>query len=249
MKRMSAWVLGLFLLLCTWQPVRADAPVTVRWLGHACFMITAANGTRILLDPYGGEVGYPVVLQRADVVTVSHEHFDHNNTAMASGKPLLLHGLAAGAKQWAPVRQTYKGVEIRNVGVYHDTSQGQQRGLNTIFTLRVNGIHFAHAGDLGHLLTPEQIAAVGPVDVLMVPVGGHFTIDGPQAARLVEQLHPRLVIPMHYKTKATASNLPISDEQPFLKAVKVPIKPGGKLLSLAPGQLPKSTTVVTMDYP
>jgi L-ascorbate metabolism protein UlaG (beta-lactamase superfamily) len=193
------------------SPARA-APAsvvgTLSWLGQSCFVLETAGGTRVVMDPLPRGIGYPLPAGlKADVVTISHEHVDHNNLALLSNKPRVLRGLTADRKGWTKIDERVKDVAIRSVGVYHDEKRGAERGLNTVFLFEVGGMRIAHLGDLGHLLTDEQLSAVGAVDVLLIPVGGATTIDAPQANRVIDQLHPRLMaIPMHYKT----------DLEPFL---------------------------------
>lgn len=187
----------------------AAAPVVGRltWFGQSCFLLETAAGTRVLIDPIPKNLGYPLPAGlRADLVTVSHEHADHDNLAMVTGKPHVIHGLTADKKGWAHVDERFRDVSIRSVGVYHDDRRGAQRGLDTVFIFEVGGLRIAHLGDLGHTLDDDQLEAIGSVDVLLVPVGGSSTVDAYQATRVVDQLHPRLmVVPMHYKTDASAS--------------------------------------------
>ncbi len=182
----------------------AGAPVIgkLTWLGQSAYVLETATGTRIVMDPIPKGLGYelPPGL-KADVITVSHEHPDHNNVALVVNKARVLRGLTADKKGWTRIDEKVKDVAIRSVGVYHDDKRGAERGLNTVFVFEVDGLRIAHLGDLGHLLTDEQLSAIGSVDVLLVPVGGVYTIDAYQATRVVDQLHPRLVvIPMHYRT-------------------------------------------------
>lgn len=164
----------------------------IKYLTHACFLITAADGTRLITDPYAtsehfnpGEVN-----EAADIVTISHEHSDHNNAAAVGGRPVVVRKSAM-----------VKGIEITAVPGYHDDVGGSRRGANTMFSFVVEGIRVSHLGDVGHLLTDKQIAALGRVDVLLVPVGGFFTIDAAAATEVCHQLNPRVIIPMHFKTE------------------------------------------------
>jgi L-ascorbate metabolism protein UlaG (beta-lactamase superfamily) len=193
------------------QPGRAGASppakVTLTWYGQACFLIETATGTRIVVDPLSKGLGYdlPVGL-RADAVTISHEHGDHNNVALVGGRPKILRGLTADKKGWTKIDDKVKDVAIRSVGVYHDDKRGAERGLNAVFIFETAGLRIAHLGDLGHTLDDQQLSAIGSVDVVLVPVGGHFTIDAQQASRVIDQLRPRLVvIPMHYRTAASTT--------------------------------------------
>jgi L-ascorbate metabolism protein UlaG (beta-lactamase superfamily) len=182
----------------------AGAPVIgkLTWLGQSCFVLETAAGTRIVMDPIPKGIGYdlPVGL-KADAITISHEHADHNNVSLVANKARVIRGLTADKKGWTKIDEKVKDVSIRSVGVYHDEQRGAERGLNTVFIFEVGGLRIAHLGDLGHLLTDDELSAIGSVDVVLVPVGGVYTLDAYQATRVVDQLRPRLVvIPMHYRT-------------------------------------------------
>jgi len=151
---------------------------------------------RIITDPYepggyNGAIGYGPIPDEADVVTVSHEHGDHNYVAGVGGNPLVIKG---------PGSHQAKGLIFTGVATHHDDSQGSERGANTVFIFEVDGLRICHLGDLGHVLTPEQVAQIGAVDVLLLPVGGRATVDANAATQVMEQLSPRVTIPMHYKT-------------------------------------------------
>jgi L-ascorbate metabolism protein UlaG (beta-lactamase superfamily) len=138
-----------------------------------------------------------------DIVTVSHEHFDHNQVDVVSGKPTILRGLTSSGSDFADIDQKIKDVRVYTVSSYHDKSQGSQRGKNAIFVFEFDGIKVAHLGDLGDSLTPASIQKIGPVDVVMIPVGGTYTIFGKEADHVVSQLNPKLIVfPMHFKTDA-----------------------------------------------
>jgi len=209
-RRGHGWALAATLLLvavAATLALRARAaggPVVgkLTWLGQSCFVLETAAGTRIVMDPIPKGIGYelPAGL-KADAVTISHEHADHNNVGLLVNKPRVIRGLTADKKGWTRVDEKVKEVGVRSVGVYHDDKRGAERGLNTVFVFDVGGLRIAHLGDLGHVLSDDQLEAIGSVDVVLVPVGGVFTIDAYQATRVVDQLHPRLVvIPMHYRT-------------------------------------------------
>lgn len=182
----------------------AAGAIELTWWGQAMFVLQSPDGTRVLLDPYG-DIGYrlPEPDELAvDVVTVSHEHFDHNNIALAGDTVTVLRGLTADG--YAEVDEAVEDVAIRAVPSFHDDSDGADRGRNAIFVFDAGGMTIVHLGDLGHTLSDEQIALVGEVDVVLVPTGGFFTIDAAAATEVVAQLGPRLVIPMHYATPANA---------------------------------------------
>jgi L-ascorbate metabolism protein UlaG (beta-lactamase superfamily) len=180
----------------------------VKWLGHSCFLITSEEGTRLITDPYtvGAGISYSAIKESADVVTVSHEHGDHNNVSAVKGSPQVIKG--SGAK-------TAAGIEFNGIATYHDESRGREKGANTVFCFTVDGVRLCHLGDLGHLLSKEQAAAVGAVDILFIPVGGFFTIDAATASQVCQQLKPKVIIPMHFKTPKCA--YPISTVDSFLK--------------------------------
>jgi L-ascorbate metabolism protein UlaG (beta-lactamase superfamily) len=164
-----------------------------KWLGHACFLITSEGGLRVITDPYavGGGINYSPIEETADVVVVSHDHSDHNNVAAVQGKPEVIKG---------PGTRTAKGIQFRGIAASHDTSHGTQRGPNTIFCFTIDGLRLCHLGDLGHVLSQAQVAEIGAVDILFAPVGGFFTIDATTASHVCDQLKPKVVIPMHFKT-------------------------------------------------
>jgi L-ascorbate metabolism protein UlaG (beta-lactamase superfamily) len=142
-----------------------------------------------------------------DIVTVSHEHSDHNTVSAVGGKPQVLRGDG----EW-----TIKDLKIRSTGTFHDDSGGAQRGTNTVFVFETAGLRICHLGDLGHVLTAEQKTRLGSVDILLIPVGGNYTIDAVAAQKVCEQLNPRVIVPMHYKTEAVA-RLAVAPVDEFMK--------------------------------
>jgi len=186
--------------------------VTFKWFGQACFLIETSQGTKIITDPMEmGLYKIPGDIE-PDIVTVSHEHFDHNQVDAVSGSPAVLRGLTSGGKDFASVEEEIKDVEVYAVPSYHDESQGKERGLNAIFVFRFDGLKVAHLGDLGHVLSAEQVEKIGNVDVVMIPVGGKYTIFGETADKVISQINPKMIVfPMHFKTDA-ASFLPFSGE-------------------------------------
>ncbi len=179
----------------------------VKWLGHACFLITSEAGLKIITDPYieGSGIKYSPVNESADIVTVSHDHFDHNNVSAVKGNPEVVKG--SGTK-------TVKGVQFKGVPTYHDESKGSQRGNNIVFCFTMDGVKICHLGDLGHSLSKQEITEIGNVDVLLVPVGGFFTIDSKVATQVCESLRPKVIIPMHFKTSKL--DFPIAQVDDFL---------------------------------
>lgn len=164
------------------------------------------EGITIVTDPFDESVGYPIPNVTASVVTESHQHFDHNAHHLVKGNFRLIN---------SPGSYTVDGVKIKGVETFHDSSHGRERGKNIAFVFEGEGLRVCHLGDLGHVLTPSQVEEIGKVDVLLVPVGGTYTIGPREAKEVSELLEAKLIIPMHYKTKYLKFNLLPVDE--FLK--------------------------------
>lgn len=207
----------------------------IKYLAHAAFLITSESGTRIVTDPYetSNALKHGAIQETADIVTVSHEHGDHNNVSAVRGNPKVVR---AGAE--------VKGIKIKAVPAAHDDKGGSQRGKNTIFCFEVDGINICHAGDLGHVLSEEQVKAIGKVDVLIIPVGGFFTIDARTATKVGDQLKPKVIIPMHYKTDKL--DFPISGVEDFLKGKSNVTRSNDSEIELKVGKLPASTQIVVL---
>jgi L-ascorbate metabolism protein UlaG (beta-lactamase superfamily) len=204
--------------------------------GHACFSIEA-DGTSILIDPFNDTCGYPMPDVTPAAVVVSHEHFDHNYVQVAKGAPKVIRGLKDGGKDWAQVNEKVGPVAITTVRTYHDPSEGSQRGKNAMVVFESGGIRLVHTGDLGHPLSSEHVKALGRVDVLLVAVGGFYTIGPREADEVIGQLNPKVVIPMHYKTPVNES-WPIGPLDEFLKG-KSRVKRIGGSTSFTEAALPK----------
>ena len=210
----------------------------VKWLGHSCFLITSKGGVRIITDPYavGGGINYSPIKETADVVVVSHIHSDHSNVSAVQGKPEVVKGSDT---------KTAKGIQFRGIASYHDASQGEQRGPNTVFCFTLDDIKLCHLGDLGHVLSPGQVNEIGAVDILFVPVGSPYTIDASVASRVCEQLKPKVVIPMHFKTPRCA--FPIAGVEDFLNGKKNVRKVGGSEADFERERLPVATEIVLLQ--
>jgi L-ascorbate metabolism protein UlaG (beta-lactamase superfamily) len=238
MKTFYAMV--LFFLICS----SITFAITVEWFGQSSFEITGKDGFRVVTDPYkpgafDGAIGYKPITVSADVVTVSHEHLDHNYAEAIGGNPTILRN---------PGKQTVKGIEFEGISSFHDKVFGTLRGKNTIFKFSIDGITFCHLGDLGTTLSKAQIQSIGKVNILFIPVGGTYTIDWQDAYKIIDQLNPNIIIPMHYKTDAV--KLPLADVKDFLsKGGKQPVDETTiSKLEITKDKLPKPTKTIVMQY-
>ncbi|NMB70053.1 MBL fold metallo-hydrolase [candidate division WWE3 bacterium] len=162
----------------------------ITYIGHSCFKIKGKEST-IVIDPYDSKVGYKLPKLDADILLVSHKHFDHNNVSGVTGYRLFID---------TPGEYETKGVFINGYPTKHDAKDGAESGPNTIFLVELEGVRILHLGDLGHELEQSTLEKIDTVDILMVPVGGKFTIDAELAAKVISSIEPGIVIPMHYKT-------------------------------------------------
>jgi L-ascorbate metabolism protein UlaG (beta-lactamase superfamily) len=171
--------------------------MNIKWFGQSCFMLTAENGTKIIMDPYskifGSLSGYKLPEIDADIVTISHNHSDHNNVGAFKGNFVLIK---------EPGVFSQEGIDIKGVQTFHDNVSGAKRGKNVVYNFRIDGLNVCHCGDLGHLLSLEQINEIGKVDILILPIGGRAVLDASGATEVMKQLNPAVMIPMHYRTKA-----------------------------------------------
>lgn len=174
--------------------------MTISWYGHSCFKITNQGGhLTIITDPFDKSIGLTPPRASADIVTVSHDHSDHNNIKAISGQPFIING---------PGEYEVKGVRTIGVSSFHDKKQGEERGLNTIYVIELDKIKICHLGDFGQeRLENGQLEIIGQADILMIPIGGTYTIDASEAVKIAEQIEPHLIIPMHYKLPNLKINL------------------------------------------
>jgi L-ascorbate metabolism protein UlaG (beta-lactamase superfamily) len=189
--------------------------LTIRWHGQSMFEIITSAGTRIVTDPHAIEVFGRKSL-RADLVLISHRHTDHTQLGVIENvrEAKIIHGLKAEGRRldWNLLDEKFKDVRLRTVGLYHDSLFGMERGKVAAFIIEADGLRIVHLGDLGHLLTEEQLKRIGPVDVLMIPIGGVYTINGSEAREVVKQIKPRkYILPMHYGTKVYEDLLPADE--------------------------------------
>jgi len=209
----------------------------VKWLGHACFLITSRDRLTVITDPYavGGGINYSPIKETADIVSVSHGHDDHSNVSAVKGKPEVVR--SDGIK-------TAKGIQFRGVSTHHDEAQGGQRGPNTVICFTIDDIKLCHLGDLGHVLSREQINEIGSVDILFVPVGGFFTIGASVADQVCDQLGPKVIVPMHFKTSKCA--YPIADVKGFLKGKRNVRRIDNSEVDFEAEKLPAITEIVLL---
>ena len=204
------------------------------WRGHASFVIEAA-GKKIVTDPFNAELGYPLKSQKADIVTISHDHWDHNALETIQGSPRVVRDI--GNTDIGEIR-------LEGIASYHDQKKGRKRGANIIFIITTEGLRLVHLGDLGHPLNPAQLEQSGLVDILMVPVGGTYTIDAGEAEALVAALRPKIVIPMHFSTPHLSfTQAPHEHLTSFYdEVIKRPF------LEVTSEHLGNQTKVVVLDY-
>ena len=209
----------------------------IKYLGHASFMITSDTGTKLITDPFttGGEFSYGEIRESADIVTVSHNHFDHNNVAAVRGNPKVVKGA---------VTTEIKGTAIKGIPSFHDEASGKRRGQNTIFCFTVDGIRVCHLGDLGHVLSDKQVAEIGAIDILLVPVGGFFTIDAKAATQVCSQLKPKVIIPMHWNNKWNMPEIASVDE--FLQGKKEVSQLNTSEVEFKQEKLPVGTQIIVL---
>lgn len=209
----------------------------IKWFGHSCFLLTTDRGKRIVTDPFDETVGYSMPAVEADIVTSSHDHFDHNHVQAVRGDFQLINGVGSFYASDIP---------ITGIKTCHDDLMGKKRGQNTVFVMEADDMRICHLGDLGHLLDRDTIKEIGPVDILLIPVGGTYTIDGEMAVKVAAQLNPRLIIPMHYKTPAI--DFPITGVDAFLGKLGAEERVGSNELTISRQDLTDGTQVKVLEY-
>lgn len=206
----------------------------IQYIGHSCFLLQASDGISLVTDPYG-DVGLNFPRISADAVTVSHGHYDHCNVSAVGGNPRVFS--QAG-------KFSIGNIFIEALESFHDDVKGAKRGKNLIFSFVIDGVRVCHMGDVGQKFDDSFVKSIKKPDVLLIPVGDNYTIDGEEAAKYVGALSPAVVIPMHYHVKGLTVD--IEDEKRFLKAM------GGKFLtakelSLTPATLPATRQIIVME--
>lgn len=212
----------------------------IRWLGHASFLLQAADGTKVITDPYesgayGGGIMHTSIDIQPDIVTVSHDHADHGYVEGVPGNFETVR---------TPVEKTIKGIDVKGIGCFHDLEHGALRGTNVMYVITVDGVRIAHLGDLGHELAECELEQLGQVDVLLIPVGGYYTIGPAQATSAVEQIKPKLVIPMHFRNERITLTIgPVDD---FLKGKQNVKMPDTSEIEVTKDSLPAETEIVVL---
>lgn len=214
----------------------------ITYLGHSCFKIKTTNAT-VVTDPFDKSVGFDMPRVSADIVTISHQHGDHNHVSTVNAtarrdKPFLIDAVG---------EYEVGGVSVFGIRTYHDDAKGEKRGENIVYSILMDNISVVHLGDIGHTLKQSQISDLGTADILLCPVGGHYTIDPKQVGDLVSQLEPSIFIPMHYKTEAhdkkTFESLITLEE--FLKVLGSEATTTDKL-TISKSNLPEEMEVVVL---
>ncbi len=209
----------------------------ITWHGHSCFEITGS--LNLVFDPHDG---YSLGLRRpdttADVIAISHDHFDHNKAEVVWGR---------GTSVVKDIKDPgVKGLHICGFKAFHDTKEGNIRGDTIMYRFTMQDITGLHVGDLGHILDDDVVDTIGDIDLLFLPVGGKFTLDHKKAVKVVEQLDPRIVIPMHYRIPGL--RLEISGVKPFLNEAGLPILPVGSAIDFELDDLPEHREIWLFDY-
>ena len=195
--------------------------MVITWYGQSCFKIQSGDLV-IAIDPFAKEIGLTPPRFRARIVLVTHPHFDHSNVETIAGEPFVITG---------PGEYEVAGTYIRGIDTFHDRVEGKERGKNTAYVIEMEEIRILHLGDFGEeTLRDEMRDAIGEIDILMIPVGGTYTIDAEAAAKAVNQLEPKIVIPMHYKLPGVKAEL--APVEHFLKEMGTGAIPPEEKLTL-----------------
>lgn len=212
----------------------------ITWHGHSCFKIQGDKAT-VITDPFDGSYGLKVPRHSADIVTVSHDHKDHNyieSVKPAGDKPVFVVD--------TPGEFEFKETFIYGIPSYHDNSKGSEMGPNTIYRIEMDGMSIGHLGDLGHTLESEHLERLEGVDILMIPIGGTYTIDGKEATKVINQIEPRIVIPMHYNIKGLKLAKKIDGYDVFCKEIGACPKEEVSKLKITKKDLPQEDLEVVL---
>ncbi|HEX7343880.1 MAG TPA: MBL fold metallo-hydrolase [bacterium] len=259
-------LLAIIILIAASYPVEVSMaaspqPLTLEWFGHSCFLLTLSNGAKILTDPYDtSTLPYALPEASVDVTFSTHDHFDHNAVKAVPAKTILradgrepkFFGILTGSNTLpdGTTEVDLRGSKLtcKTVPSFHDERKGSQRGANGIIRFTVEGLTFVHVGDLGDTLTTEQTKSLQPIDVLLIPVGGYYTIDAAHAQKVVQALNPKVVIPMHFKTEILKEGFPITTVDPFLQGYANVHRNESSTIMLEAGKLPTDLTIEVLKY-
>ncbi|MCR5661016.1 MAG: MBL fold metallo-hydrolase [bacterium] len=223
----------------------------VRYLGHSSFYIRNAQGVSVLFDPFSNYIPYKFPSIEADVVVLSHEHRDHNAVQRVEGSPLVVKRTMVQYPTELELNIPRNNEKLTFYGVpsFHDNFNGRRKGPNTIWHFYWEGLHFVHLGDLGQILTDDQINDIGKADILFVPVGGKTTLGPAEAGLVINQLHPNLVFPMHYLTPAVM-NLGLCENtlDDFLGRMGNIKEMGSMSMDLDMAKLPPGPDIIVLNY-
>jgi len=212
----------------------------IEWYGHSCFRIALENGKKIVFDPFDHTVGYEQPKIEANYVLESHQHFDHNSPDTLKGNFEIIK---------APGEYNFEGLQVKGHETFHDKEQGALRGKNIIFTLQAEGIVVCHMGDIGSVPSEELYEKIGPVDILMIPIGGNYTIDAKEAFEIINRMQPNITLPMHYKTMQT--DMDIETIYPFLELATGYFdisRNGANSITVTKDQLKKRSRITVLEY-
>lgn len=212
----------------------------IKYLGHSSFLLRGKTA-KVITDPYDSKmVGITFPKQEADIVTISHQHKDHNDTSRIEGEPLII---------YLPGEYEKKTVRVTGYDSDHDNQKGKKRGNNTIYKIEIDDISVLHLGDLGHILSDDLVEEIDAVDVLLIPVGGFYTIGPDQAVKTISQIEPSFVIPMHYKsTKVKGEGFEkLATLEEFLKQADSLGVESIKKLSLKKSDITDDTKIIVME--
>lgn len=187
--------------------------MNIQWFGHSCFRLESKD-TSILIDPFSKEIGLRPPKIKDNIVLLTHLHYDHADVKETPSETKVVSG---------PGEYEMQGVYIKGIQSYHDDTGGSERGLNTIYLIQAEEINICHMGDFGQAkLEEHQLEEIGDVDILMLPVGGTYTINSKQAAEIVSQIEPKIIIPMHYKLPDL--KIDIAGVDKFLKEIGLTVE-------------------------
>lgn len=209
----------------------------ITYIGHSCFEIKG-DKTTVVIDPYDKKIGYDMPKMTADILVMSHDHFDHANKDAVSGYKLMIEG---------PGEYEVDGTFIYGFQTFHDAQEGAERGKNTIYQIDIDDFSVLHLGDLGHELSKETLEKMSEVDVLLVPVGGVFTIDAKTATKVISSLEPGFVIPMHYQTKDLTIGQELAGLDKFLEEMGIEDAKQAKSLKIRSDKdIPEETETIVL---